>query len=412
MIFSLDVCRARKGDCMLLHYGTKQDPGLIMIDGGPSQVYGPHLKPRLKAIQKARGLANETLPVDLLMVSHIDDDHIKGILELANELIPRKEARQKLWLRVKTLWHNTFDDIIGNPPKELLAALTTVAGQAAVDGGDPDVEGLELYDGKVLASVKQGFDLRNAATKLNWPVNRQFGGKLVMAGAETIDMERSLTFVVAGPLQKELIKLHEEHEDFLKEKAKKGAAAALASFTDTSITNLSSIVVLAKAGGKSMLLTGDARGDKILDGLEEVGGLQNGRLHVDILKMPHHGSDRNMKQSFLEVVTADHYVFSGNGEHGNPERETLEMLRLARGTTAGYTVHLTYPLQETDAEREEDWNKERAKELAKNKPVRAEWSHAAHSLTAYFAQHPDMAARLKIADPDRHVIDLLDELEV
>ena len=35
MMFSLDVRRARKGDCLLLHYGTKEDPHLILIDGGP-----------------------------------------------------------------------------------------------------------------------------------------------------------------------------------------------------------------------------------------------------------------------------------------------------------------------------------------------------------------------------------------
>ena len=47
MIFSLDVRRARKGDCLLLHFGSTAKPGLVMIDGGPKNVYEPHLKPRL-----------------------------------------------------------------------------------------------------------------------------------------------------------------------------------------------------------------------------------------------------------------------------------------------------------------------------------------------------------------------------
>ena len=37
MIFSLEVRRARKGDCLLLHFGSNDDPGLIMIDGGPEE---------------------------------------------------------------------------------------------------------------------------------------------------------------------------------------------------------------------------------------------------------------------------------------------------------------------------------------------------------------------------------------
>ena len=93
----------------------------------------------------------------------------------------------------------------------------------------------------------------------------------------------------------------------------------LAAFADKSVPNLSSIVVLAELGGKSMLLTGDARGDKILEGMELAGLLEEGgNKHVDLLKVPHHGSDNNMETIFFKRVPADHYVFSGDGEHGNP----------------------------------------------------------------------------------------------
>jgi beta-lactamase superfamily II metal-dependent hydrolase len=58
-----------------------------------------------------------------------------------------------------------------------------------------------------------------------------------------------------------------------------------------------------------MLLTGDARGDKILEGLEKVKLLKpRGKMHEDILKVPHHGSSRNMEPIFFERITADHYV--------------------------------------------------------------------------------------------------------
>src|SRR4029079_17837608 len=50
MIFSLDVRRDRTRDVLLLHYGTAEKPGLVMIDGGPRGVYAPHLRPRLEEI--------------------------------------------------------------------------------------------------------------------------------------------------------------------------------------------------------------------------------------------------------------------------------------------------------------------------------------------------------------------------
>ena len=86
MIFSLDVIPAGKGDCFILHYGTKDDPHIVLIDGGPAGVYGEHLKNRLKQIQQTRpSKGGEPLAVDLLMVSHVDDDHIYGIIDLTNE---------------------------------------------------------------------------------------------------------------------------------------------------------------------------------------------------------------------------------------------------------------------------------------------------------------------------------------
>jgi beta-lactamase superfamily II metal-dependent hydrolase len=92
---------------------------------------------------------------------------------------------------------------------------------------------------------------------------------------------------------------------------------------------------------KRMLLTGDARGDHVMRGLQDAGVLTGATAHFDVLKVPHHGSDRNVTVDFFRRLPADHYIVSGNGKHGNPEIETLRMLAEARGA-APYTVHFTY----------------------------------------------------------------------
>ena len=415
MMLSLDVRRARKGDCLIVHYGSHADPGLVLIDGGPGQVYQPHLKPRLAQIRKARGLpADEPLKVDLLMVSHIDDDHINGILELTNELVAASDAMQPLPLKIVSFWHNTFNDIIGDDPAHLLAAVTASFGTAALRG-EPDVEGLDPAAAEVLASVDQGVRLQGDARKLKLR-NPQFAAGLVMAKGKGpgVDMGKGLTLTVIGPMKAELAALQKEYDDWLKTQ-KKTPKAVPAAFTDTSVPNLSSIVVLAEAQKKSILLTGDARGDKILEGLEATGRLASGgTIHVNVLKMPHHGSDRNMDPVFFRRITADHYVFSGNGENGNPERETLRMLLDERGT-GDFTVHLTYPVLDIDVERKKDWDKEQQKEMPKKTAgskaaVREDWSPQKHSLTAFLAAHPDFAKKISIVDEGLpHVIDLLDE---
>lgn len=421
MIFSLDVQRARKGDCLLLHYGSKKDPGLGLIDGGPSQVYGPQLKPRLEQIRKSRKLGpDDALPVDFLMVSHIDDDHINGMLELTKELLEAKAAKRPLPLKIKGVWHNTFDDIIGNSPKELTAAVTAQFGAASLNG-EPDVDGLDPDAAKVLASVGQGFRLRDDIRGLKLRINPDFAGGLVIAKkkAKAIDMGRGLKFTVIGPLHDEVVALQKDHDKFLKKKEKAGTAALLAAFTDSSVANLSSLVVLAEAGKKRMLLTGDARGDKVLEGLELLGLLKadgKSTMHIDVFKVPHHGSDRNADPILFRRVTSDHYVFSGDGEHGNPERETLQMLLDERGEDDDFTIHLTYPIDEIDIGRKADWEKEQQKEKARKKKnpdvkVRPNWSAKKNSLAAFFAAHKKFAQKVVIVnEKEPHVINLLDEV--
>ena len=431
MIFSLDVRPARKGDCLLLHYGTAEKPGLVMIDGGPKSVYGPHLKPRLIAIRQARGLDPQSpLPVDLLMVSHVDDDHIQGILDLTREL---RAASGVPFVRIRRLWHNSFDELIGNDPAELTHKVTAQFGSASLTGDLPEDASVDT-DGedeevvvstiKVLASIAQGHRLRLDAEALDIPLNPQFDGKLILAAEGAVAVTSGLTFTVAGPMQPELVALQQQHDDWLKELKAKGMTPeqALAAYVDKSVPNLSSIVVLAKVGDKSILLTGDARGDKIVEGLELAGVLKRGEsIKVDVLKVPHHGSSNNLETSFFQRIRADHYVFSGDGEHGNPERESIEMLFAARGTEP-FAIHLTYPIDKIDAERKKDWDKEQGKERTRNAkrkaagkpqlPERGDWSPKQQSLGAFFDGHPLASGQtlqiVPAANP--HVIDLLDPL--
>ena len=136
-------------------------------------------------------------------------------------------------------------------------------------------------------------------------------------------MGEGLEFIVVGPMKGQLQKLQKEHDDWLvrTKKSRKDPEATLAAFIDHSTPNLSSIVIHATHCGKSMLLTGDARGDFIMEGLMAAGLMTETKPYMaDVLKVPHHGSDNNVDQGFLRACAGEHYVFSGDGEHGNPER--------------------------------------------------------------------------------------------
>ena len=103
MIMTLEAFNARHGDAFLLHYGTPGDARLIICDGGPSGVYGAALKPRLSAIKEALGYEH-SLPIEMAIVTHLDDDHIHGILDLFDHLSEAVDDGQALPWQVSRLW--------------------------------------------------------------------------------------------------------------------------------------------------------------------------------------------------------------------------------------------------------------------------------------------------------------------
>ena len=348
MLFTLEALNAKHGDALLLHYGpSPAEPRLIVIDGGPAGVYDDTLSRRLAELRKARAGAG-SLKIRLLMVSHIDDDHINGVLDLAKAIARADEQGATPDWDVLSLWHNSFSDLVKPIRSADLGA--RAAGVAAADIATAAGFPFGMKDEAAIAiaaSVGQGRDLRQIAEMLAWNVNHGFDS-LVKGGAKKANLrkiDKALEFVVLGPLQEQLDALQNEWAKKVEKLRKKKlgpaeAQAEIAAFLDKSIPNLSSIAVLARSGGKTMLLTGDARGDFLLDGLRGAKLLDGGTLHVDVLKVPHHGSDRNVDAAFFSSVTADHYVVSADGKHGNPDNAMLKMLTDARGKDE-YAIHLT-----------------------------------------------------------------------
>ncbi|HEU0078687.1 MAG TPA: hypothetical protein VFQ76_13630 [Longimicrobiaceae bacterium] len=345
MIFTLEALQAHKGDALLLHYGDPAAPSLVVIDGGPNRTW-EGLRARLDSLlEGSRPLTAEgKLPIRLVMISHIDDDHIHGILEMTDAMLGRRKEEPPAY-DVTAFWHNAFDDVIGR------AAAASTASVAGVQGASVEELPAKLpvkhQAQLVLQSVNQGRRLRDNITALGREGNLPFGGLVAQDHPENpVDMDAGLTFTIVGPAQAEIDALETDWDEHLKKKQAKAGEpqsmeSVVADYLDESSYNLSSIVVMAEMDGKRMLLTGDARGDHVLLGLETRKYLEpGGTMKVDVLKLPHHGSERNVHPDFFRRVLADHYVVSADGEHGNPDVPTLQMLTEVRGD-AEYTIYLT-----------------------------------------------------------------------
>lgn len=342
MLFSLEALNAKEGDALLLHYGDSADPQLIVIDGGPPGVFNQTMKDRFREIADLRGIALP-VPANLVMVSHIDSDHIAGVIDLFKHF----QAAANPVVRPRALWHNSFNDVLDD------VQIASVADLAGLDADHAAAAGMDHWLSAFAAGVGQGRKLRDLAAALAIHVNAGTSlAGFVSDQDNEVDFGNGLKMTILGPTKELLQGLEQKWRDELAAAAAASVAerrARIAAFLDRSAANLSSIVALVKSGTKTMLLTGDARGDHVLEGLRKA-GLMNAqdRCSVDLLKVPHHGSDRNVSTDFFRKVRAKHYVFSANGKHHNPDTATLEMLTAARGASR-YTMYFTNRVADVDA---------------------------------------------------------------
>src|SRR5687768_12885910 len=108
----LVVLPASKGDCLLLRSG---DGTAILVDGGMKGSFRKEVSPQLREL-----VPNECL--DLVCVSHIDNDHISGIVAYF-EMLASEGDKSSSMPHVKELWHNNVSDQLG---RELGAEVSIV----------------------------------------------------------------------------------------------------------------------------------------------------------------------------------------------------------------------------------------------------------------------------------------------
>lgn len=313
-MFKLHTVQAQFGDCLILEFGTKAKPRFILVDGGPPGNYKAALEPALQTLVGSRKL-------DLVVLSHVDNDHIIGLLDLLAALEEDDANSRSRHIDIAGIWHNSFQRAL-DPSGEIGQRLQALVAAAGI------VNAAMPMSANAFFGVKEGNRLRILAKKLKVPANKGFHDDLIMleTASQPLKFEK-LRLRIIGPTKANLEALRAEWLDWLsKAEEKMGSQPATLANSDRSIPNLSSIILLAEYEGKMILLTGDARSDHILAGLEQAGLLTNGKLHVDVLKVAHHGSSRNATSKFFKTVIADTYIISANGKYGNPDLDTLKWI--------------------------------------------------------------------------------------
>jgi hypothetical protein len=351
------------GDCLLLT--TEDGSRNLLVDGGRSGAFQDHARPVLAAVAQAGGR------LDRVCVSHIDDDHISGILTLvedelawrvfdfARQLDPTTpEPGHPRPPEIGAVWHNALFELVGEEME--LQVAEGLATHASLLVGSTDDTLREL--GESLENLATGeaasleLSRRLSAEQLGIAVNPETAGGLLLRGgpADVVELG-GMTLRLLGPSQDDVEGLRGRFESWLaanqarldrirselRDDEEDLSAAVLANpmlaaslgqgAESVTAPNLASIMLWAEEGERSVLLTGDGVSDEVLEGLRHHDLLGDGdACHATVLKLQHHGALANVTETFVQRVTADHYLFCGNGRHENPEIEVVEALALAR----------------------------------------------------------------------------------
>jgi len=312
-MIKLHVVQAEYGDCFILESKSGKDLVSVLIDGGPSQTFEKHLKPTLQKIPPNGKL-------DLMVLSHIDNDHIIGLLDLLAEIKNQRESGEKGVVEVEKIWHNSFIDLLelNVAPMKLLGNIFSRKNMG---------KGPKFKESLVMKGFQQGTDLTKLAKILKIPINLDFNKIIVVNEMIRTVRLNNIRLNLLGPTKKNVDKLRKEWKKWLEKKRTEETAAGLLELVDKSVPNLASIMFLAQINNRKILFTGDGIGNDVLEMLSKNNMLdKNGKFHVDVLKVPHHGSDRNTSKEFFDTISADCYIISANGRDDNPSLNTLRWM--------------------------------------------------------------------------------------
>lgn len=360
----IEIFPSASGDCVLL---TSSDDKRLLADAGLPKAYEDFIATPLSALRSANKA------IDIAYVSHIDRDHIGGILRMLDHEVEwrafvhmqgiSRRRRQPAAPRppeIREIWHNAFlEDIQATRDINLGTALGASAGALtsanAMGLGSPETAYHAARAEMLALSVGDAIEVnwRIGAGQLDIPLNSPAGGKLLTASRPGRPVPLgALTITVLGPTEKELRVLKQSWLKWLDENTRElarlrqqhsrdverlgigaspGALAALAhrlgSEVETDVTppNLASLVLLVEENGKRVLLTGDAGDESLIRYLEAANLFDaSGKIEVDVLKVPHHGALNAYSQAFVKRVRAQHYIFCGDGDNHNPEPDVVK----------------------------------------------------------------------------------------
>ena len=297
MALSIKVLPAGSGDCILLSYGENQLKSNILIDGGTGILSYHRLKDEIQMI------ADSGEFVDLLVLTHTDEDHIEGILNIYKDSDIDKSIIKKIWFNSGRVVGRYLNE--PNIPSEASIKIEFSEKSSVGQGIELDdlLESYQLNRGEILAGYQE-------------PI----GGAIISVLSPEINGIKKFFPKWKYEQRTDTYLGHKtDYHLSLKELYKKNKFKK-----DNSFANQSSIAFLFEYEGYKALLLGDADPSVVVNSLRKYHGIKEGNeLHVNVVKLSHHGSKGNTNEKLLNHIRSKQFIISSDGNQGLPDKECL-----------------------------------------------------------------------------------------
>lgn len=336
--FRLKMYPAKNGDAFLADAGGKY----LLIDAGFAGTYQDFIAADLTH------LAKEGSRLDLVVCTHIDADHIGGLLKFFSQ----NGTPAKRGIEVDAVWHNSLGSMSvptaesdGLSDRMVLESIQRRGfPRASTSSPNPISAGQGSSLAKLLRQHHYTWNLGNGSTRISegsaflLPPNVS-----VHAIGPTTARLESLRSLWLREVRKLGYKGSAQSNDLIddayemwcasvpdrsipqvKPIAAKGSLELAEIYTpDTSVPNGSSISLIVSAGNKRVLFLGDAWAEDVVAKLRSPNGPTT-PIIFDAIKVSHHGSFHNTSVDLLSAIDSPCFLISSDGtRHGHPAFEVL-----------------------------------------------------------------------------------------
>jgi beta-lactamase superfamily II metal-dependent hydrolase len=314
----LNILKAHHGDSMIIEtYDSSKNKFTILIDGGPRETFRTTLVHELDRYKK----------IDLIILTHIDHDHISGLIQYLSSSHAKKHQFDKILLNAPNLLkvdtsgtQISIDEgiefeklILSKYPN--LKIISDVTSESLINLDLPD--GIDI---KILSPNQDALD----ALKVNWPefcLSEDEGTQIASEDFNAKDFNVDFKSLSSNIDVEKTIK--------------------------TDFANASSIAFSIQTHDFHGLFLGDSHSTIVAEGLSNSYPNQN-PIVFDYVKLSHHGSKYNISNRFLDNIECYNYIISTNGGKGvakHPDRQTIaKIVRHMNMQKSKVQFYFNYPL--------------------------------------------------------------------